>query len=114
MRAASIEKKVADGGSHREATGTMALPHRKPARWASTNAWGWGGASPMKEGGGGVLGHGREGTEGEKERRAVLRPFYRRGGRATSGKGTRGVRAWRGAWKEGDGGGPGPDRRAAS
>jgi hypothetical protein len=47
----------------------------------------------VKEGGGGVLGHGREGAAGEKGCRAVVRPFYRRGGRAVTGKGNGG---WRG------------------
>jgi hypothetical protein len=44
----------------------------------------------VKEGGGGVLGHGREGAAGEKGCRAVVRPFYRRGGRAVTGKGNGG------------------------
>jgi hypothetical protein len=47
----------------------------------------------VKEGGGGVLGHGREGAAGEKGCRAVVRPFYRRGGCAVTGKGNGG---WRG------------------
>jgi hypothetical protein len=41
----------------------------------------------MKEGGGGVLKRGQGGTEGEKECRAVLRPFNRCGDHAMRGGG---------------------------
>jgi hypothetical protein len=59
MRAASTEeKRWRMGGSHREAARAVVLPHQKPAWWASTDAWGWGRASPVKEGGGSVLGRG--------------------------------------------------------
>jgi hypothetical protein len=64
MRAASIEEKgVPDGGL---TVGAVALPRRKQVRWAFLDTWGWGGASLAKEGGGGVLGRGRDGTEGKK------------------------------------------------
>jgi hypothetical protein len=74
----NLGKKCSEGGCspEREDGGTPARFHRREGGFGARGWW-W--ASPTKEGGG-VLGRGRESTEGGGWQKAptVLHPFYRR------------------------------------